>query len=208
MKTTLIFASFLCVFLLVSCSGPVLIAKNEADGIKTSYQDAGLSDLSDKYRPVLNNIYQRYESAGIDVYPAGIGFTTVSDLEGNKHHYLLVQVRPRNIMFGEVQTKPNERFSEVFRNHFENNLRYLKVEDVGMEGVDGVAFGVYWPVRDLSQCDKNGGFLEYTIVYFHKGDFIDLAERRATLSQAIENAEVVTSLAKKPAKEVRITEVR
>ena len=111
-------------------------------------------------------------------------------------------------MFGEVQTKPDERFSEVFKHHFENNLRYLKAEDVGMEGVDGVAFGVYWPVRDLSQCDKNGGFIEYTIVYFPKGDFIDLEAKRATLSQAIEHAQVITSLGRQPAKGVSVTELQ
>jgi hypothetical protein len=76
-----------------------------------------------------------------------------------------------------------------------------------MDGVDGLAFGVYWPVRDLSQCDTYGGFLEYTIIYFHKDDFVSLIEKRATLSEAVENAEVVTSLARKPARSVRVTEV-
>ena len=205
MKAAVIFVLFLCV--LVSCSGPVLIAKNEGEGIKTSYQDPALSELSVRYRPALNDIYRRYQSAGIDVYPSGIGFVSVSGSKGETLRYLLVQVRPRNIMFGEEQTKPTERFSEVFEHHFENNLRYLKVEDVRMHGVDGVAFGVYWPVRDLSQCDKYGGFLEYTIIYFQKDDFVSLIEKQTTLSQALENAEVVTSLARKPARSVKVTEV-
>jgi len=208
MKTTLIFAFSLCVLMLASCAGPVYIAKDETEGIKTSYQDPGLSDLCTKYRPVLSQIYRRYQAAGIDVYPNGIGFASVSDAQGKKHSYLLVQVRPRNIMFGQVQTKPDERFSEVFKHHFEKNLRYLKTEDVGMNDVDGVAFGVYWPVRDLSQCDEHGGFIEYTIVYLPKSKFIDLAEKRATLSEAIENAEVITSLERKPAKAVTIKEVQ
>jgi hypothetical protein len=208
MKTALIFAFSLCALMLASCAGPVYIAKDETDGIKTSYQDPGLSDLCAKYRPALSQIYRRYQSAGVDIYPNGIGFASISDTQGKQHSYLLVQVRPRNIMFGEVQTKPDERFSEVFRHHLEKNLRYLKAEDVGMEGVDGVAFGVYWPVRDLSQCDKNGGFIEYAIVYLPKNKFIDLAERRTTLSEAIENAEVITSLGRKPAKAVSIKEVQ
>jgi hypothetical protein len=155
----------------------------------------------------LNDIYRRYQSAGIDVYPDGIGFVSVSGSKGEKLHYLLVQVRPRDIMFGEVQTKPRERFAEVFEHHYENNLRYLKTGDVRMDGVDGLAFGVYWPVRDLSQCDKYGGFLEYTIIYFQKDDFVSLIEKQTTLSQALENAEVVTSLARKPARSVKVTEV-
>jgi hypothetical protein len=106
-----------------------------------------------------------------------------------------------------VQTKPRERFAEVFEHHYENNLRYLKTGDVRMDGVDGLAFGVYWPVRDLSQCDKYGGFLEYTIIYFQKDDFVSLIEKQTTLSQALENAEVVTSLARKPARSVKVTEV-
>ncbi len=207
MKTVLVCAFSLCVLVLVSCSGPVYIAKSQNEGIKTSYVDPALSDLSAKYRPVLDKIYARYQSAGVDVYPNGIGFATLSDLEGKKLHYLMVQVRPRNIMFGEVQTKPDERFSEVFKHHFEKNLRYLKAEDVSMDGVDGVAFGVYWPVRDLSQCDKNGGFIEYTIAYFSKSAFIDLAEQRATLSETIADAEVITSLGKQPAKEVTVKEM-
>jgi hypothetical protein len=205
MKATLILILFLCV--LVSCAGPVHVAKSEGEGIKTSYQDPALSELAVRYRPALNDIYRRYQSAGIDVYPNGIGFTTVTDNDGRKLHYLMVQVRPRNIMFGEVQTKPKERFSEVFEHHFENNVRYLKAGDVQMIGVDGVAFGVYWPVRDLSQCDTYGGFLEYMIVYFHKGDFISLAEKNTTLSEAVENAEVVISLDRKPARAVKVTEV-
>ena len=205
MKAAVIFVLFLCV--LVSCSGPVLVAKNESEGIRASYQDPALSALSARYRLALNDIYRRYQSAGIDVYPDGIGFVSVSGSKGEKLHYLLVQVRPRDIMFGEVQTKPTARFSEVFEHHFENNLRYLKAGDVRMHGVDGVAFGVYWPVRDLSQCDSHGGFLEYMIVYFHKDDFVSLIEKQTTLSEAVDNAEVVTSLARKPARSVKVTEV-
>ena len=204
MKAAVIFVLFLCV--LVSCSGPVLVAKNESEGIRASYQDPALSALSARYRLALNDIYRRYQSAGIDVYPDGIGFVSVSGSKGEKLHYLLVQVRPRDIMFGEMQTNPKERFAEVFEHHFERNLRHLKADDVRMDGVDGVAFGVYWPVRDLSQCDEYGGFVEYTIIYFHRDDFVGLAENRMTLSEAVDNAQVVTSLDRKPAKTVKVTE--
>ena len=202
MKTTMIVAFFLCA--VVACSGPVHVAKNETEGIKASYEDPKLSELSARYQPTLRDIYRRYQSAGIDVYPNGIGFTSVSGQDGSKHYYLLVQVRPRNITFGEVQTKPQERFAEVLRKHFESNLRLIKAGDL-QDGVEGLAFGVYWPVRDLSQCDTYGGFLEYTMVYFPKRDFIDLAARNITLMEAVEDAEVVTSLGRKAAKEVKVT---
>jgi hypothetical protein len=207
MKAAVIFALFVCVF--VSCSaGPIFVAKDESEGIKTSYEDPALSELATRYRPLLNDVYRRYQSAGIGIYPGGIGFTTVSTDEGRKLHYLLVQVRPRNIMFGEVQTKPRERFGQVFERHFENNLRYLKADDVRKDGIDGLAFGVYWPVRDLSQCDTYGGFLEYTIIYFHKDDFLNFIEKRTTFSEAVDNAEVVMSLDRKAAKSVKVKEVK
>jgi hypothetical protein len=207
MKTIVIFVLFLCV--LVSCSewGPVLVAKNQDEGIKTSYQDPALSALSARHRLLLSDIYRRYQSADIDIYPGGIGFATVSGSKGEQLHYLLVEVRPRNISFGEAQTKPKERFAQVFEHHYDKNLRYLRATDVPMDGVDGVAFGVYWPVRDYSRCNENGGFIEYMIIYFPKDDFVNLIERRVTLSEAVDNAEVVTSLALKPPKTVRITEV-
>ncbi|MGD0485790.1 MAG: hypothetical protein ABSB94_01195 [Syntrophorhabdales bacterium] len=207
MKAVVIVLLFLCV--LVSCSiGPVFIAKNEDEAIITSYQDPALSELSSRHRPLLNDIYRRYKSAGIDFYPNGLGFMDFTDDQGKTLHYLLVEVRPDKIStIGEVQSKPAGRFSEVFEHHFEKNLRHLKAEDVRMDGVDGLAFGVYWPVRDLSKCGDYGGFIEYMTIYFHKDDFVSLIEKRTTLSEAVENAEVVTSLDRKPAKSVRVTEV-
>lgn len=203
MKTIMVLAIFLCA--VVACTGPIHVAKTENDGIKTAYQDPELSDLSQKYQPVLKEIYERYQTAGVDVYPNGIGFTSVLDQEGKNHHYLLVQVRPRDIMFGEVQTKPRDRFVEVYKHQFEKNLRLMKPGDL-RDGVEGLAFGVYWPVRDLSQCNTYGGFLEYTIIYFHKTDFIDLSAGNVTLTEAVENAEIVTSLDRKPAISIKITE--
>ena len=110
-------------------------------------------------------------------------------------------------MFGEVQTKPKERFAEVFEHHFENNLRYLKAEDVRMDGVDGLAFGVYWPVRDLSQCDKYGGFLEYMIVYFHKDDFRVSSKTDDLLGSRGQRGSRHEPRPGGPAKTVKVTEV-
>jgi hypothetical protein len=204
MKTlTLAFA--LC--LLVSCTtGPVYIAKNENDGIRTSYQDQKLDNLAVRNQSGLKAIYERYQQAKIDVYPNGIGFTALSDMNGKKHYYLLVDVRPRDISFGMGQTKPQERFAEVYNHHFESNLKYVKEQDMGMEGVEGLAFAVHWPVRDLSQCDSHGGFLEYIMIYLPKGDFLSLVHGHASLGELARRNEVVTSLNMKKAESVRIVE--
>lgn len=194
---------------LISCSGgPVLIAKNENEGIRTTYQDPQLSELSQKYQQNMKDIYQRYQAAGVSVYPAGIGFTSLTDNVGAKHSYLLVEVRPNDIAFGQDETKPKERFAEVYQHNLEPNLRYLKPSDLDMEGVDGLAFGLYWPVRDYSRCSQYGGFLEYMLVYLDKEDFVDLIQKAMTLSEAVENSEVVTSLDRKPPRAVKVTEVQ
>ena len=202
---TLLLAFGLC--LLVSCTaGPVYVAKNENDGIRTSYQDQKLDDLAARNHSGLKAIYERYQQARIDVYPNGIGFTELSDKSGRRHYYLLVDVRPRDITFGMGQTKSQERFTEVYRHHFERNLRYVKEQDLGMEGVEGLAFAVHWPVRDLSQCDSHGGFLEYIMIYLPKGEFLRLVRGEASFSELAKNAEVVTSLEMKKADSVRIVE--
>jgi len=202
---TLLLAFSLC--LLVSCTaGPVYVAKNENDGIRTSYQDQKLDALAARNQSGLKAIYERYQQARIDVYPNGIGFTELSDKSGGRHYYLLVDVRPRDITFGMGQTKSQERFAEVYRHHFESNLRYVKEQDLGMDGVEGLAFAVHWPVRDLSQCDSHGGFLEYIMIYLPKGDFLRLVRGEASFSDLAKNAEVVTSLDMKKADSVRIVE--
>ena len=199
----LILAFVLC--FLVSCStGPVFIAKTENEGIRTSYQDARLNELASRNQAGLRAIYERYQLAKIDVYPNGIGFTALSDDQGKKHYYLLVDVRPRDITFGEGQTKPHERFNEVFQRHFEKNLRFVKAEDVGMDGVEGLAFAVHWPVRDLSQCDSHGGFLEYAMIYFPKADFMSLVHGERSFSDAVADAEVFTSLGMKKPTAIRL----
>ena len=180
-------------------------SKDGFGGHKDDNEDPRLSELSQQApgcRNKYTNCTRLRGSISIRMARLYVG----SGPGGQKYYYPLVQVRPRNIMFGEVQTKPQERFAEVYERHFEKNLRLMKVGDL-KDGVDGLAFGVYWPVRDLSQCDSHGGFLEYTLIYFSKADFIDLAAKNISLNEAVENAEVVTSLGRKPAKNIKINEV-
>lgn len=200
-KMTIAFA--LC--FLVSCAGPVFVAKTETEGIRTSYQDPKLQELASQNQAALRAIYLRYERAQIDVYPNGIGFTALSDNQGKTHYYLLVGVRPRDITFGEDETKPQERFNEVLQNHFEKNLRLVKEEDIGMNGVEGLAFAVYWPVRNLSWCDSHGGFLEYVMIHFPKADFLSLARGKTTFSKATTDAEIIASLNMKQPSVVRVS---
>jgi hypothetical protein len=192
MKTSLLV--LLCCFL-ISCSGPVFIAKTELEGIRTSYQDPKLNELSTKNQEVLRDIYRRYQLAGIDVYPNGIGFSALSDSAGKTFYYLLVDVRPRDITFG---------FGEGLNHHMEKNLRYLREQDIQRAGVDGLAFAIHWPVRDFSQCDKYGGFLEYIMVYLSKTDFLSYAGGEDTFAEAIRKAEVLASLNRKKAEAIRV----
>ncbi len=192
---------------LVSCTaGPVFIAKNESEGIRTSYQDPKLTDLAARNQHALKAIYERYQQAKIDIYPNGIGFLTLSDDQAKRHYYLLVDVRPRDISFGEGQTKPRERFNEVYRRHLETSLRYVKEQDLNMAGVDGLAFAIHWPVRDLSQCDSHGGFLEYMMIYLPKTDFLRLVHGETNFSDLAKKSEIITSLGLKKADSVRIVE--
>ncbi len=205
MKTTLIVISILG--FLVSCSsGPVHVAKTEQEGLKSSSLDPKLAELTRQHLPTLKDIFRRYQRANIDIYPGGIGFTTLSGENIGKHYYLLVQVRPRDISFDETKSTPQERFSEVFERQLEKNLKYITKRDVQPDNIDGLAFGVYWPVRDLSQCDKYGGFIEYMLVYLKKADFIDYLNGEMTLSEVAQEGQVFTSLGLQKAESVKVIE--
>ena len=186
---------------------PRVRRKDRAEGIRTSYQDPKLNELASQNQAVLGDIYHRYQLANIDVYPDGIGFTALSD-DGRKFYYLLVDVRPRDITFGEAQTTPKERFNEVLGRHFEKNLSMVRETDVSMKGVEGLAFTVHWPVRDLSQCDSHGGFLEYAMIYLPRGDFVSLMKGEMTFSETLRDAEIITSLGMKQASAVKVVQTR
>jgi hypothetical protein len=199
----LIVASIL-LSLLVSCSGPVFIARTEQEAIKRIYLDPKLNDLSEKNQDTLRNIYQRYQMANVDIYPDGIGFTSLESTDRTRYRYLLVDLRPRNITFGEGQTTADQRLAEVVNHHIQKNLRYLTAKDLERTGVDGLAFIIHWPVRDLSQCDKHGGFLEYVSLYLSRTDFSLFIDREISFSEAIERAEVSTSQGLKKANTIKV----
>src|SRR3974390_1440357 len=87
----------LCLFLfLAACAGPVQVAKNESEGLKTAYEDPELAALSRKYNALLNSIYARYRLSQMSLAKEGLGFTFFSDNSGRKLPYLLVEIRPEN----------------------------------------------------------------------------------------------------------------
>jgi hypothetical protein len=189
------FAVLVAALLLASCAvGPVHMAKTEDESIKNSYDEAQLKNLYDKNKTVLRDIYSRLKSAHVNIYREGIGFTTLRDPSNKGHYYLMVNVRPPEIVFDESSSRPEQRFSKVMGGYFEKYLTYIKKADLDASGTEGVSFGVYWPVRDYSQCRENGGFLEYVIVYVSKDDLNSIYEKQKTFAEVASKTEVIASL--------------
>ena len=191
MKTAVVL--FLGMFLF-SCVGPVMMAKTEGEAIKRGYSDPDLAGLNQKYEPLLRGLYSRFTLAKVDTYPEGLGFTGLQGKDGKKYYYLQVGVRPRNICFDENKTTSKERFAAVLQKYFATNLRYMKKEDIDRDDIGGLAFAVYWPVRDFSQCDTNGGFIEYAEVYMNKADVFDILNGTVSFMDVAERSEVIASL--------------
>jgi hypothetical protein len=189
---------FVSLFLFSCAAGPVYIAKNESEGIKNSYEEAQLRTLYNKNKPLLRDIYTRLTSSRIDIYREGIGFTTLKDDTGDVHYYLMVKIRPSEVVFDEKSSKAEQRFSKVLGGYFEKYLSSIKRDDIERSGVDGVSLGVYWPVRDFSQCKENGGFIEYIIVYVSKEDLNSILEGYKSFAEVASDAEIIASLDLKP----------
>lgn len=188
---------------LFSCAapGPVYKAKSELEGIKSTYQDAQLRGLYEKNGDLLKQIYARYQGASIDVYPEGLGFTLLRGPNDEKFHYLMVNVRPSSIYFDGNTIKAEQRFSMVFQSDVLKYMSLLQSSDLDRDGIDGLAFGVYW--RVYSQCPVYGGFIEYINIFLSRADAQNVLNKRKTLQEVADRAEVLTSLDSKPAASVR-----
>jgi hypothetical protein len=190
----------LAVLFLFSCAaGPVQMAKTEQESIKNSYSDSQLMNMYDKNRPLLHDIYTRLKSSNMNIYKEGIGFTTLKDETNARHFYLMVNIRPPEIVFDESSSKPEQRFSKVMGTYVEKYVKLVKKSDLESSGAEGVSLGVYWPVRDYSQCKENGGFIEYVIVYISKEDLNHLYTGNKTFPEIASDTEIVASLDLKPA---------
>jgi len=190
---------FLC-----SCgTGAIYVAKNEAESFKNIYEDAQVQKLSKENEALLKGIYQRLVRSNVDIYKEGIGITLLKSDKNEKLHYIMVNVRPSELAFNESTTTPEQRFSYVLQNSFPRYLKFVKKEDLNHDDIEGIALGVYWPVRDFSQCDTFGGFIEYIHIYVTKEDVFDLIDNKKNFVDVIQSSEVITSLNLKPAQNVR-----
>jgi hypothetical protein len=191
--------SFLC-----SCtSGPIYMAKNQTESIKYSYDDAKMNKLYADNESRLKGIYLRLNNSNVNIYKEGIGLTILNDEKNEKLHYIMMNIRPSEIVFDEVSTKPEQRFSNVLQSYFPKYLRFIEKDDLERDDIEGLALGIYWPVRDFSQCNQYGGFVEYIHVYFTREDVFDFLDRRKTFAEVINDSEVIASLNLQPAKSVR-----
>jgi hypothetical protein len=190
---------------LAGCAGPVQVAKTESEGIKTNYQDPALTQLQQKNQALAKDIFARYQRVHMGIAKEGIGFTSLVDTKGKKLYYLLVEIRPEEVNFNQHATTGTQRLQTIMQRYFEPNLRMMTKQDVGAAGIDGLAFGVTWAVRDYYQCDKYGGFVEYVIAYMSKADFNAIVDGSKTVGNVLRDSEVITSLDLAPAQSIRLT---
>ncbi len=190
--------------LLFGCaSGPVYMARTETESIKSIYQEGDLQRLYGANEALLRQLYYRMRGANVNLTREGLGFTLLRDQNGKRLHYLMVNVRPADLVFGVTNTKGEERFSAVMNTAFEKYLRLMRSDDLNRDDVEGLAFGLFWPVRDFSQCDTYGGFVEYVTVFLKKYDAQDFLDGKLSFREALMEAEVFVSLDSAPAVSVR-----
>ena len=193
----------LLIFLCSCAAGTIHVAKNEAESYKTVYTDAHVQKLSKENEALLRGIYQRLSMSNINIYKEGIGITLLSDQKNEKLHYIMINIRPSEIVFNENATTPEQRFSYVLQNSFPKYLKFIKKEDLNHDDIEGLALGIYWPVRDFSQCDTYGGFIEYIHIYFMKEDVWAMLDGKKNFVDVIQSSEVIASLNLKPAQNVK-----
>jgi hypothetical protein len=197
------FIMLLMLFIFCSCAaGPVYVAKNESESTKIMYLDGKSQELFNKNTDLFRDIYSRYNASHINFYNEGLGVTTLKDEKNKALYYLMVYIRPPEISFDENTTKPEERFSYALL-EVPRYLKLMKSKDLEREGIEGLAFGIYWPVRDFSQCQKNGGFIEYLYIYLKKDDAQGILDGSKDYKATLVYSEVITSLGLKPAQSVR-----
>ncbi|WP_028893853.1 hypothetical protein [Syntrophorhabdus aromaticivorans] len=189
-----VFLAILTIFICSCGKGPIHVATTESEAVKRGYGDPKLQELYDQNETLLREIYLRFTKANVNIYKEGIGLSLLTDRQNDKLHYIMVNIRPQEIVFDESKSKPEQRFSQVLQTYVRKYVGYMKKEDIDRPDIEGLAFGVYWPVRDYSQCNTHGGFIEYIHVYMPTAEVYDLLDGRSTFEEAIGNSEVVTSL--------------
>lgn len=189
-----------CIVLLVAAAcflngcahGPVYMAKTEGEAIKKDYQDGRLQELYSRNQGLLKTLYTRFTSSHVDIYKEGLGFTDFTNTRNVRTYYLMVKVRPQDIMYKETKSNPDQRFSEVIQKHAPRYLKYMKPSDLDISSVEGLTFGIYWPVRDV--CDTYGGFIEYIELHIPKQFVREYLDGTITFQEMLLDTEVITSL--------------
>lgn len=189
---------------LVSCAmGPIQVAKNESEVFKTNYEDPDLARVYKMNEADLRNIYFRYKNAGVDFYYDGIAIIGLKDPSGKvQDHYVSVKIRPAALVFDRAASEPDNwraRFRTVMRKEFPKYIHYLKKSDLQLQDVEGLAFGIYWPRRDYTQCDTYGGCIEYAIIYLTLKDAADILDNTRSFSDVASQSKVVASFNLEPA---------
>lgn len=200
---------FVCV-LLVSCMGPVQVAKNENEVFKTAYDDPDLARVHQENEAALRNIYLTYKNAGIDFYYDGIAVIGLKSPAGKTQDlYLSIKLRPADIVFERDVAEPDkwpERLKRITHQEFPKYIRYLKESDLKLRDIQGVAFGIYWPLRDYTQCDKYGGCIEYAIIYLTNQDVADILSGAKSFLDVAKERHVVASFNLKPAETMKVSD--
>ncbi len=202
MKNTII-AVLLAVLVLSCTPGPTYYAKGEADSIKKNYNDKHVQNLYESNSSLFKDIYNRYSSNDVGLYQDGIGITTLEDYDKQTLHYVMVYVRPKEASFDISSTKPAQRLATVIRDFVPKYMKMLNPRDLDKDDIEGLAFGIYWAVRDHSQCDKFGGHIEYVYIFFPKNAAQAYMKGNLSLPEAIDQSEVMVSFDLKPAQGVR-----
>jgi hypothetical protein len=199
---------FICMMLL-SCTGPVQVAKNEHEVFKTTYEDPDLARVYQENEAALRNIYLRYRNAGVDFYYDGIAVMGLKDpAKKTQDHYLSIRIRPAEIVFDRAASEPDnwpERLKRITHQEFPKYIRYLKESDLKLRDIQGLAFSIYWPLRDYTQCDKYGGCVEYAIVYLTNRDVADILSGARSFLDVAKERRVVASFNLKPAETMKVT---
>jgi hypothetical protein len=202
MKMKRFFILIIVVFFLSACAhGPVYTAKSEGEAIKKDYQDKRLQELYNQNQNLLRELYKRFTSSQVDIYKDGLGFTDFTSTKNVRTYYLMAKVRPQEIMYKEMKCTSDERFSEVIQKYAPKYLKYMKKSDLDIKSIEGLTFGVYWPVRDV--CDTYGGFIEYIEFYTPKQFVNEYLSGTITFQEMLLDSEVITSLNQSPAKSVK-----
>jgi hypothetical protein len=189
--------------LLFSCaSGPIYMAVTEQEIIKTNYTALELKQKHAENERLIKELLNRFVSLKVNFVKDGLGIMRVIDEKGAPHYYLMLHIRPSGIRFDQNTTDSKKRFSEIVYVHLPKYLSYVKKED--LSNLEGLSFGIYWPVRDFSQCQEYGGFIEYAHFNIPKEELYEFMDGKKGLREVLKGSEIIVSFDLQPPKSVRL----